>query len=117
MNPKGFIERIIGKFLDRFGAVESVRLFNALLDNEVCERFWSLVSVDEWEECWEWQGSIDPKGYGTFEINNRYEQAHQLAWINTMGLIGGGLYAQHACGNKICCNPEHMFLDTKGGVV
>lgn len=34
------------------------------IPDSVKERFWAKVDVRGLDECWEWQGCRDPKGYG-----------------------------------------------------
>lgn len=111
------MNKYLKSFLYRFGPAESVQVLLAMRNRDTNERFFSLISVDKQNECWIWRGAVDNKGYGTFIIDEEYKHTHLVAWVATMGLIGGGLCLRHTCGNRLCCNPDHMFLDTKEGVV
>ncbi len=65
------------------------------------------------EQCWEWTGRRDRKGYGRFNVAlNVTKFAHRLAWEIEFGPIPVGLCVLHRCDNPPCCNPAHLFLGT-----
>lgn len=75
------------------------------------ERFWS--NVDAGGVCWEWTGSLTPKGYGTFMAKGRKAyRAHRYAWIILVGEIPQAMTIDHICKNKRCVNPDHFELVT-----
>lgn len=58
--------------------------------------------------CWEWQGGRLPSGYGRLSVDNERRYTHRLAWELFRGPIPDGLFIDHLCENKRCCNPEHL---------
>lgn len=87
------------------------------------ERFWSKVARGTADECWEWTGARNARGYGVFRRSNgRTGLAHRLvfdALIHRLapkapGRSGAaGEVICHTCDNPPCCNPSHLFSGTQ----
>lgn len=79
-------------------------------------RFWSKVNIPpdrNRNDCWEWIGSLDPKGYGSFGIQGRTRKAHRVAYeLHHATEIPSGMHVCHSCDNPKCCNPSHLWLGT-----
>jgi hypothetical protein len=77
------------------------------------ERLVARVRVEG--SCWVFTGRLDRDGYGVVDIQRlnvvRHIFTHRLM-ADLVGLPGDGPFIMHACHNRPCCNPEHLYRGT-----
>jgi hypothetical protein len=66
--------------------------------------------VQDENGCLIWQGYIMPNGYG----NSGSTYAHRIAYEQACGPIPEGMTVDHLCEVKVCVNPAHLELVTRG---
>jgi len=78
------------------------------------DRFWCKVDRRSDEECWVWTAATAGKGYGKFWVAGRLLHAHRFSYELLRAPIPEGLTIDHLCRNKLCVNPAHMEVVTRG---
>ena len=71
------------------------------------EYFVRKVAIGHPKSCWEWMASCGTPGYGNWGYGKQ-QNAHRAAYILFFG-DPGELQVNHSCGNRKCCNPDHLY--------
>lgn len=69
--------------------------------------------------CWLWTGTKNAVGYGLFIYGPVWDRkrcgAHRMAYRLAGKMDGhdGIVHLAHSCGNRLCCNPDHLSLKSR----
>ena len=65
------------------------------------------------DECIEYQGAKNKKGYGWRRYKGNPTLAHRAAWMEEFGEIPEDMTIHHICYNPPCINVKHLALMTR----
>ena len=78
-------------------------------------RFWIKVHAEDGVACWRWLAAKSHDGYGRFRTSDRRTIiAHRMAYEMCVGPIPEKMTLDHLCRNRLCMNPAHMEVVTRG---
>ncbi len=80
------------------------------------ERFWRYVRKGP--ACWQWTGprnkSNPAKAYGRIVFHGVARPAHRIGYELLVGPIPEEMTVDHLCRNKLCVNPDHLEIVSRG---
>ena len=64
------------------------------------------------DDCWDWIGHKNPKGYAQFSLFGTIQITSRVSYLLFRGDLPDGMCVLHTCDNPSCTNPAHLFLGT-----
>lgn len=86
---------------------------NMSKNQNVIDRFFDKVDLDENSGCWNFTSSISRTNNGRFYYNYKCWDAYVIGYILLGGEIPKGYLLHHICENRLCVNPEHLMPVTR----
>lgn len=85
------------------------------IDEDAVVAFWDRVKRRGGNDCWQWMGTLTPRGTGRLMIRGKNYSAHHVAWhLDSRSFPRGHVLERlDECNNRGCVRPDHYRLATR----
>ncbi len=83
-----------------------------MLTKSEAKRIFPYISIDKKTQCWNWTRQLY-EGYGRIYFRGRPWSVHRVLYLWKFHELpeydfSGKFVLDHICGNRACCNPDHL---------
>ena len=77
-------------------------------------RQWDFAVEVSQENGWVLDDTLTLTDLGVSAFRGKSLLSHRVAWEFAFGPAPKGVWVRQRCGNRLCCNPAHLFLAMNG---